>query len=203
MKNLLTIINLCVIFAIASIFATTDRAHDNVSATDKLIGSIPDNQTTRSGFVKTNLDDNASVDESIREFLIESTEARLMDLEEGKTAQQRSTTRRLKEYGALMVKDQSAMLAELQKLAALKKVTLPATLGEAKADGLADLKEEHGKSFDKKFIKMMTIDHKRDVKLFEKATRSSDADVQVFATKYFPIVQSHLAKIRSLKSEIK
>lgn len=198
MKNLLTIINLSVIFAIASIFATTDGTHDNTPAGDK---SAPDNKTAQSSFVKTKLDENAAVDESIREFLIEATEARLMDLEEGKTAQQRSTTRSLKDYGTLMVKDQSAMLAELQKLAALKNITLPATLGEDKADGLADLKEEHGKLFDKKFIKMMTIDHKRDVKKFEKATRYSDADVQVFATKYFPVVQSHLTKIRSLKND--
>ena len=29
---------------------------------------------------------------------------------------------------------------------------------------------------------MMTIDHKRDMKKFERATQSRDADVQVFAT---------------------
>ncbi len=46
---------------------------------------------------------------------------------------------------------------------------------------------------------MMTIDHKRDVKKFERATRSRDADVQVFATRYLPYVQSHLERIRGLK----
>ncbi|HYI78569.1 MAG TPA: DUF4142 domain-containing protein, partial [Chryseolinea sp.] len=65
--------------------------------------------------------------------------------------------------------------------------------------GLTDLKEVHGKSFDKKFIRMMIIDHKRDLKKFEKATRSTDADIQVFATKYLPYVQSHLQKIKALK----
>jgi putative membrane protein len=123
----------------------------------------------------------------------------LMNLEEGKIAQQRSTTKDLKSYGTLMVNDQTEMLREIEKLADLKNVSLPSELGPDKAAGLMDLKGVHGKSFDKKFIKMMTIDHKRDVKRLEHATRSSDADVQVFATRYLPYIQSHLEKIRALK----
>ena len=91
-----------------------------------------------------------------------------------------------------MVNDQTEMLHEIKKLAVLKNVPVPTGLGPDKAEGLKALKDVHGKSFDKKFIKMMTIDHKRDVKKFERATRSSDADVQVFATRYLPYVQSHL-----------
>ena len=98
-----------------------------------------------------------------------------------------------------MVNDQTEMLHEIKKLAALKNIKVPDELGPEKAEGLRELKEVHGKSFDKKFIKMMIIDHKRDVKKFERATRSADADVQVFATKYLPYVQSHLDKIKALK----
>ena len=138
-------------------------------------------------------------DEFVTAFITEMAEARLMDLEEGKIAQQRSTTKDLKSYGTLMVKDQTEMLREIKKLAVLKNVSLSNELGPDKAEGLKDLKEVHGKSFDKKFIKMMTIDHKRDMKKFERATRSSDADVQVFATRYLPYIQSHLERIRALK----
>jgi putative membrane protein len=49
---------------------------------------------------------------------------------------------------------------------------------------------------------MMILDHKRDVRTFEKATKSNDADVKLFATKYLPVVQSHLEKIRTLKKKI-
>ncbi len=125
-------------------------------------------------------------------------EARLMDLEEGKIAQQKSTTKDLKSYGTLMVKDQTEMLHEIKKLAALKNIKVPEALGPDKAERLRDLKEVHGESFDKKFIKMMKVDHKRDVKKFERATQSRDADVQVFATRYLPYVQSHLQRIRGL-----
>ena len=143
-------------------------------------------------------DTKSGVDEFVKEFITEMAEARLMDLEEGKIAQQKSTTKELKSYGTLMVNDQTEMLHEIKKLAARKNVSLPSALGPDKAEGLKALKEVHGKSFDKKFIKMMIVDHKRDVKKFEQATQSRDADVQVFATRYLPYVQSHLQRIRSL-----
>ena len=69
------------------------------------------------------------------------------------------------------------------------------------ADDLEDLRKAHGKAFDKKFIRMMIIDHKRDIVKLEKATRSNDADVQVFATKYLPVVEGHLVKIKALKKD--
>jgi putative membrane protein len=72
-------------------------------------------------------------------------------------------------------------------------------LGTDKAEGLNDLRKVHGKSFDKKFIKMMIIDHNRDIKKLERAVLYGDPDIQVFATKYLPIVQSHLDQIKALK----
>jgi len=142
------------------------------------------------------------VDEIVSQFIIESVDARLMDLEEGKVVIQRSTSKNLKEYGDLMMKDQSRMLEELKIIADRKQVKLPSDLSQEKAEGLADLKKEHGTSFDKKFVKMMILDHKRDVKKFEKATKSDDADIKLFATKYLPVVQSHLDKIRTLKKKM-
>jgi putative membrane protein len=204
MKNLIILINVVIIVAIAAIF--TDPESLKHVAGDEMPRKLSDTPAKSthpmaSDFVAVSKEQQikSSMDEFVTEFIQEMAEARLMDLEEGKMAQQKSTTRDLKLYGTLMVNDQTEMLTEIEKLAALKMVPLARALGPDKTDGLNDLKEVHGKSFDKKFIKMMIIDHKRDVKKFEKAIRSSDADVQVFATRYLPYVQSHLEKIRSLK----
>ena len=85
-------------------------------------------------------DTKSDVDEFVKDFITEMAEARLMDLEEGKIAQQRSTTKELKSYGTLMVNDQTEMLQEIKKLAALKNVSLSNELGPDKAEGLKDLK---------------------------------------------------------------
>jgi putative membrane protein len=202
MKNLIILINIAVMIGIAAIFTDHDSLKPEGSNKDK------NNVSERPGKIRNSLpsdfavlseDEQAKSETDESNFIREMAEARMMDLEEGKVAQQRCTTKDLKLYGALMVNDQTEMLREIKKLAALKNIKLPDGLGPDKAEGLKELKEVHGKSFDKKFIKMMTIDHKRDVKKFERATRSSDADVQVFATKYLPYVQSHLDRIKSLK----
>ena len=70
-------------------------------------------------------DTKSGVDEFVNEFIIEMAEARLMDLEEGKIAQQKCTTKELKSYGTLMVKDQTEMLHEIKKMAARKNISLP------------------------------------------------------------------------------
>ena len=202
MKNLIILINIAVMIGIAAIFTDHESLKPEGSNKDK------NNVSERPGKIRNSLpsdfaglseDEQAKSDTDESNFIREMAEARMMDLEEGKVAQQRCTTKDLKLYGALMVNDQTEMLREIKKLAALKNIKLPEELGPDKAEGLKELKEVHGKSFDKKFIKMMTIDHKRDVKKFERATRSGDADVQVFATKYLPYVQSHLDRIKSLK----
>lgn len=199
MKNLIILINVTIIIGIAAIFTSPtsepadQRRHQDAST--KLRSAAKTDFTGLSG----NPEATSKSDEFVVRFITEMAEARMMDLEEGKIAQQKCTTRDLKSYGKLMVDDQTEMLRELKKLAALKDVELPSELMNEKADGLKDLREVHGKTFDKKFIKMMITDHKRDLKKFEQATRSPDADVQVFATKYLPYVQSHLERIKTLK----
>ena len=199
MKNLIILINIIIIIGMASIFTQPESLKTEETKSDEPSGDLK--HSVRSDFAvqSRHSETGSSVDEFVTDFLIEMAEARLMDLEEGKIAQQRSTTKELKAYGTLMVKEQSEMLEALKKIAADKGILLPAQLGPDKADGLSDLREVHGKSFDKKFIKMMIIDHKRDAKKFELATRSNDADIQVFATRYLPYVQSHLERIKSLK----
>ena len=203
MKNLIILINIAIIGCIAAIFTDHESLKPEVSNKNK--NKLSEGPTkirhTPSDFavLSDGRQTESDMDESLEKFIKEMAEARLMNLEEGKVAQQRSTTKDLKAYGALMVNDQTQMLHEIKKLAALKNIKLSDELGPDKAEGLRDLKEVHGEAFDKKFIKMMTIDHKRDVKKFKRATRAGDADVQVFATKYLPYVQAHLDKIRALK----
>jgi putative membrane protein len=201
MKNLIILINITIIIGIASIFTDSEGLKpEGHNQGDERLADVPAKmRNTRHSDFSVLSKDSEAADEFVTSFITEMAEARLMDLEEGKIAQQRSTTKDLKSYGTLMVKDQTEMLHELKKLAALKHVAIPSGLGPDKAEGLKELKEVHGESFDRKFIKMMIIDHKRDVKKFERATRSRDADVQVFATKYLPYIQSHLERIRGLK----
>ena len=149
------------------------------------------------GFMTTNCAETEN--EKTKIFLTEMTDARLMDREEGRQAVKKGTTQEIKNYGQLMIDDQTYLLEELQKIAATKNVTLPTEISKKKRSGLDDLKEKSGTDFDKKFIQMICIDHKRDVRKFIKAAKCNDSGVSSFAKEHLPMIESHLKKIKQIE----
>jgi putative membrane protein len=134
-------------------------------------------------------------------FLREMADARMMDAAEGKLAAERGTTQEIRDYGKWMVKDQGVLIDELQKVAAKLKISLPKDISPEKFKALQDLKQKQGKDFDSKFLKMIKIDHKRDVKEFTTAMESDNGSVGAFARKYLPTIQSHLDGVEKIKEE--
>ncbi|MEP7129060.1 MAG: DUF4142 domain-containing protein [Chitinophagales bacterium] len=132
-------------------------------------------------------------------FLIKSADARMMDAAEGKLATEKGTTKEIRDYGQHMITDQGLLLAELRKVAAGKGVELPESISDKKEHFRKKLAEEEGKEFDKRFIRMITIDHKRDLRMFRRAEKSTDEDIAGFAKKFLPMIQSHLDGINEIK----
>lgn len=147
--------------------------------------------------------DEKVLDEDVADFLVKSADARMMDFKEGKLATEKGTTQTIKDYGKLMVKDQALLLDAIKKLAATRHISLPSGISDKKEEGRDELSEKSGEDFDKKFIKMMIIDHERDIKLFKKAIDYKDKDVSDFAKKYLPMIQIHLDKIEVIKAASK
>lgn len=133
------------------------------------------------------------------EFIVEMNDARLMDREEGRLAASLGTTKEIRDYGTLMMKDQDILLAELKRLASSKNITLPAAISEKKSKALKKLSTLTGPKFDKRFIRMIKMDHKRDVKRFKKAMQYDDVATREFAAKYLPLIESHLTGVKALK----
>lgn len=143
------------------------------------------------------------VNEETKEFLNDMTDARLMDREEAKQAVAKGTTKEIKDYGELMIKEQTYLLMQLQEFAKTKNITLRTTISDKKKDALEGLKKETGKDLDKKFISMICIDHTRDVKEFKKATKSKDIELSKFASKHLPMIKEHLEKVKAIKKSYK
>jgi putative membrane protein len=138
------------------------------------------------------------VDDEVAEFLVKSADARMMDAEEGILAAKKGSKKSIQKYGRWMVKDQGILLREIKKLAAKRSIALPTTISDKKENGREDLASKDGKEFDEEFIKMMIIDHERDIKLFENAIEFDDQEISAFAKKYLPTIQSHLEGIKAI-----
>ncbi len=139
------------------------------------------------------------VDPDAAAFLVKVADARMMGAKEGALAVSRGTTADIRNYGKLMVKDQATLLSEIKKIAGEMHIALPADINTDKQDGYADLADKQGVAFDEKFLKMMKIDHERDINDFTKATKLTDRRVTEFAAARLPLIQSHLDKLKALK----
>lgn len=143
-----------------------------------------------------------NLDKSDKDFIEKAAAGGMMEVQGGKLAESKSQNADVKSFGSTLVKDHSAANEELKTLAQSKGVTLPTALPKHEQGELDKLGK--AKNFDHEFIEHNVKDHKKDVKEFEKASKSAkDPDVKAFAAKTLPTLQSHLQQAESLEKSLK
>lgn len=127
----------------------------------------------------------------------------LMEVELGQYAQQNAQDARVKNFGAMMVRDHSKANNELKALAARKNITLPTVLDDKHLDRINDIKEKRGFEFDKEYMAEMIDDHSEDVDNFMKhAEEGNDADIKAFAANTLSILLMHQDSAKNIKDYI-
>jgi putative membrane protein len=167
---------------------------DDTTSATTTDGTMADTASTTTG----------ALSESDREFMLEAAKGGLMEVEAGKMAQEKATNQRIKDFGAMMVRDHSQANQELKSLASSKNVMLPDTLDEDMREHMESMRKMGGKEFDKHYIDMMKDDHKDDINKFENASNNaSDPDVKAFATKTLPVLRMHRDSVDALSAGMK
>lgn len=146
----------------------------------------------------------SAVSEEDSKFAVEAASGGMMEVQLGELAQQKASSQKVKDFGAMMVKDHTAANDELKALAMKKSITLPPAPGEDHMDHIKKLTEKSGKEFDKDYVDMMVKDHKDDIDKFEKCSKDAkDPELQAFATKTLPVLKKHLDAIQALDKSMK
>lgn len=143
------------------------------------------------------------VSESDSKFAVEAASGGMMEVQLGELAQQKASSKRVKSFGAMMVRDHTKANGELKSLAGMKNVTLPPAPGGDHMDHIKSLSKKSGRDFDRDYMKMMVDDHKDDIDAFEKESKDgNDADVKAFATKTLPILRMHLDSAKAVQDAV-
>ena len=143
-------------------------------------------------------------DDDLIEFVHEAAKGGMLEVELGKLAETQALNKRVKAFGAMMVKDHTQAGDELKALAATKNITVPSTLTEDQLHHLDELRKKKGVEFDKDYMKMMANDHRDDIEEFEKmANRGTDPEFKAFAAKTLPVLKAHLDSVKSINKEVK
>jgi putative membrane protein len=132
-------------------------------------------------------------------FLINAANACMMGIKEGRSAKSKSGSAVIRNYGELMIKENTLILSRVRRLANDKKFILPSAISKEKLATLTELNSNNKKKFDKEFLGMTKADYKKELKEFKKATRFNNKQISVFASEQLPVLQSQLDKLRAIK----
>jgi putative membrane protein len=141
---------------------------------------------------------NTNLARADRHFFEEAAKSGMKEVEVSNAVKARLADAQVRNFAEMMVADHTAANSELQSLAASKGFTLPVE----KKDFAAKWADKD-KDLDKDYVETMEDDHEDAVKLFQKASRSEDAEIAAFAQKTLPKLQHHLETVRTLKQTVK
>ena len=123
----------------------------------------------------------------------------IAEVEAGKLAQQKGADPKVKDFGAMMVKDHSAANEQLKALAAGKGIDLPGSSSTSQMATKAKLELLSGGTFDKSYVEDQVKAHRDTVELLKKEIATGqDPDAKAFAQKVLPTVESHLHAINQI-----
>ena len=123
----------------------------------------------------------------------------IAEVEAGKLAQQKGADPKVKDFGAMMVKDHSAANEQLKALAAGKGIDLPGSSSTSQMATKAKLELLSGGTFDKSYVEDQVKAHRETVELLKKEIATGqDPDAKAFAQKVLPTVESHLHAINQI-----
>lgn len=136
---------------------------------------------------------SAPADSATIMFMTKAASGGMMEVQLGQIAQDQAQNQRVKDFGAMMVRDHSKANDELKTLASTKNVTLSDSLMPDHKHHVTDLQKKKGTAFDKAYMNMMVQDHQKDIQEFEKASNNlSDGEIKAFATRTLPVLRAHL-----------
>ncbi len=132
-------------------------------------------------------------------FYRDAAEGGMAEVAMGNLALQKAQSSSVKDFGAQMVKDHSAVNEKLKVLAESKNITLPANPSVVEMEAKSKLQVLSGPAFDKSYIKGMIRDHEEDIAEFKKeATSGKDPEARAFASAALPTLEAHLKKIQAI-----
>lgn len=131
-------------------------------------------------------------------FLREAAAGGLAEVELGQLAMRQGHSEAVRGFGSKMVDDHRRANAEIRELAVSHAVELPHTLDAEKTQDLHRLRELDGAAFDEAYMRQMVEDHRETIMLYERAQRSSHADVRAFAERTLPTLREHLTHAERL-----
>lgn len=135
------------------------------------------------------------------DFMVTVANGGMTEIALGKLAQQKAHKARVRDFGAMMVRDHSQAGDQLKALAINQNVTLPDSLSEDSKDDLEKLSKKKGSDFDKAYMDLMVDGHQKTAKSLQSELGDvKNPGLRQWITATLPIVQMHLDSAQVIDS---
>ena len=136
-------------------------------------------------------------------FVSKALSGGMLEIELGKVAQKKATTKDSRDFGAQMIADHTKAGNELKAIAGKKNITPPTAMLPEHQEVYDRVSKLSGKEFDTEYVNAMVMDHEKTVALFTKgSTEPEDADIKAFAAKTLPVIQMHTNMAKAMQGKM-
>lgn len=136
-------------------------------------------------------------------FVTDMAEACLIEIKIGNMARQKGADKRVKNFGAMMVKELTRGRKRLDSLAKTKKIQLPDSISWNNEVSIKQLSQKTGQDFDRAYLEKMSRDYRNAIAQFEHTAHYGyDPQIKAFANRHLMTVQRHLDLIDAIHSTI-
>jgi putative membrane protein len=143
----------------------------------------------------------AKLSSADRKFLMEAAQGGMLEVESGRLALEKASSKEVKDFAQQLVKDHTDANEKLMQIAQDKGIELPKKLDAKHKQKLDKLAKLEGAEFDRAYMSEMGHkDHKKDIQAFEKQARQGkDPELKVFAEETLPVLQKHLSMAQKVQ----
>jgi putative membrane protein len=166
--------------------------------------SSDDADDTTSAVTDTSKNSTIIIGKDDAQFVTNMAEACLIEIKIGNMAKQKGKDKRVKNFGAMMVKDLTKGHRQLDTLAKMKKIQLPDSISTVNEAPINALSQKAGKDFDLAYLEKMSNDYKNAIAQFEHTAKYAyDPQIKAFANHHLMTVQRHMDLIDAIHGSLK
>jgi len=134
-------------------------------------------------------------------FAKEAAQGGVAEVQLGKLAEEKGTTKQVKDFGRRMVTDHTKADDQLKGAVSGENITLPNEMTASDKATYDHLSKLSGTAFDKAYAEDMVKDHEKDVNSFQReANDGKNSSIKSFASTTLPTLREHLKLARDMNS---
>ena len=138
-----------------------------------------------------------------KEFAMKAAEGGMLEVKLSQLAQQKATSRDVKDLARKIEQDHTAANNELMAAAKQKNIDLPSDLTVECQETYQAFQKLDGQDFDNAYVLCLIKDHIMDIMMFQnEAKNGTDPEIKQWAAKTLPTLREHAAHVRTVAQGI-